>query len=108
MTLPDSHESSPEEAPPLGELSAKPTEGAAPPPALFARLSQPFIPATAEVISGAVGDFDALAVWPSPDGGAELARLPEGRPVRAPEVLFRKIEEAHVAAWTERFGGAPA
>ena len=76
--------------------------------ALFARLSQPFIPATAEVISGAVGDFDALAVWPSPDGGAELARLPEGRPVRAPEVLFRKIEEAHVAAWTERFGGAPA
>jgi methionyl-tRNA synthetase len=36
----------------------------------------------------------------------ELARLPPGRKVTTPEVLFRKIEEGDVEAWTERFGGA--
>ena len=74
--------------------------------ALFARLSQPFIPATAAVIAGGVGDTDALAAWPTGDAAAELARLPAGRPVKAPEVLFKKIEDAQVAEWTERFGGA--
>jgi methionyl-tRNA synthetase len=74
--------------------------------ALFARLSRPFIPATAAVIAPSVGDADALDAWPSLDGAAELDRLPPGRPVKAPEVLFRKIEDAQVAEWTERFGGA--
>ncbi len=76
--------------------------------ALFARVSQPFIPATTEVIAAAVGDGEALGAWPSPDGAAELDRLPAGRPVKAPEVLFRKIEDAQIADWTERFGGAPS
>jgi methionyl-tRNA synthetase len=76
--------------------------------ALFARVSNPFIPATAAVIAGSVGDLDALAVWPGPDGGAELDRLPGGRPVKAPVVLFRKIEDAQIADWIERFGGAPS
>jgi methionyl-tRNA synthetase len=76
--------------------------------ALFARLSQPFIPATAAVIAESVGDLDALGVWPGVDGSAELDRLPHGQPVKAPEVLFRKIEDAQVAEWAERFGGAPA
>jgi methionyl-tRNA synthetase len=75
--------------------------------ALFARVSNPFIPASAAVIAGAVGDLEALAVWPGPDGAAELDRLPQGRRVNAPEVLFRKIEDAQIAEWTERFGGAP-
>jgi methionyl-tRNA synthetase len=34
--------------------------------------------------------------------------LPEGRSVKAPDVLFRKIEDAQVAAWRERFGGPEA
>jgi len=73
--------------------------------ALFARLIQPFIPFTAKVVAEAVGET-APTLWPSLDGRAELTRLEPGRPVTAPPVLFKKIEDADVAAWTERFGGA--
>ncbi len=73
--------------------------------ALFARLAGPFIPFTAEVIASAVGESEA-GVWPSADGRAELNRLEPGRPVAAPPVLFKKIEDADVADWTARFGGA--
>ena len=31
--------------------------------------------------------------------------LPEGRPVKAPEVLFRKVKDTQVAEWRARFGG---
>ncbi len=73
--------------------------------ALFARTAVPFVPFTAAKIAATVGET-ALDLWPSADGAAELARLPTGRPVAAGEVLFKKIENADVAAWTERFGGA--
>lgn len=49
---------------------------------------------------------DYPAPWPGADTAAELARVPAGRKIAAPEVLFRKIEEAQVAEWIERFGGA--
>ena len=69
--------------------------------ALFARLSSPFIPFTAAVIAEAVGE-PADAGWPS----SELLNVLEpGRAVRAPEVLFRKVEDTQVAEWRERFGG---
>jgi methionyl-tRNA synthetase len=71
--------------------------------ALFAQASAPFMPHTAGVIAAALGE-PAPTSWP--DGA--LDRLPAGRPVRAPEVLFRKIDEDQIAAWTERFGGAEA
>ena len=48
------------------------------------------------------------APWPSTDAGAELTPIEAGRPVRVPEVLFRKIEDAQIAEWSERFGGAPS
>ena len=35
-----------------------------------------------------------------------LDSLPRGRPVAAQGVLFTKIEDAQVAEWSERFGGA--
>jgi methionyl-tRNA synthetase len=73
--------------------------------ALFARLTQPFIPFTAKIVAEAVGEAQPH-LWPSLDGRVELSRLEPGRPVTAPPVLFRKIEEADVAAWAERFGGA--
>lgn len=72
--------------------------------ALFAAASRPVLPFTAAKIAAAVGEPDA-ARWPEPDGAAELSRLPPGRQVAAGEVLFRKIEDADVAAWAERFGG---
>jgi methionyl-tRNA synthetase len=71
--------------------------------ALYARVSAPVIPFTAEAMALALGE-DFPPTWPSADGRAELTRLPEGRAVAAPPVLFRKIEEADVAAWAARFG----
>jgi methionyl-tRNA synthetase len=75
--------------------------------ALFARISAPVLPFTAEVIAQAMGEAYP-GTWPSTDAALELNRLEPGRPVRAPDVLFRKIEDAQVAEWTERFGGAEA
>jgi methionyl-tRNA synthetase len=73
--------------------------------ALFAKVSEPFIPFAAETIAGGVGEgFPGR--WPDPDKALDI--LPPGRPVKAPEVLFRKIEDAQVAEWRERFGGPAA
>lgn len=74
---------------------------------LFARVSSPFIPFAAEAIADAVGEPYPPA-WPSTDASLELSRIEAGRKVRAPEVLFRKVEDDQVAEWTQRFGGAPA
>ena len=73
--------------------------------ALFARVSRPFIPFTCEVVAGAVGE-EASAGWP--DAASALDLLPAGREVRAPDVLFRKIEAEQVEAWRQRFGGPEA
>ncbi len=73
--------------------------------ALFARLSAPVIPTTAAVVAQAVGEA-ADAAWPTGDAAAELSRLPPGRPITTPDVLFRKVDDAMVAEWTARFGGA--
>ena len=75
--------------------------------ALYARVSAPFIPFAAEKITEAFGE-PWPPTWPSTDARAELSRLEPGRAVRAPEVLFRKIEDAQVAEWTARFGGDEA
>jgi len=72
---------------------------------LFARVSAPVIPFAAEKICEAIGESYPLA-WPSLDAAVELARMEAGRPVRAPEVLFKKVEDEQIAEWTERFGGA--
>jgi methionyl-tRNA synthetase len=71
---------------------------------LFARVSAPVIPFSAEKIAEAIGE-PYPAPWPSTDAAAELARLEPGRPVRAPEVLFRKIEDAQIEVWKQQFGG---
>ncbi len=31
-----------------------------------------------------------------------------GRPVRAPEVLFKKLEDAQIETWTTQFAGSEA
>jgi methionyl-tRNA synthetase len=73
--------------------------------ALFARVSRPFIPFTCEVVANAVGEGPD-ASWPDPAVALDL--LPTGREVRAPDVLFRKIEADQVEAWRARFGGPEA
>jgi methionyl-tRNA synthetase len=75
--------------------------------ALFAKVSEPFIPFAAEKIALAVGEaFPGR--WPSLDDEGALGLLEPGRRIQAPEVLFRKVEEAQVAEWRERFGGPDA
>jgi methionyl-tRNA synthetase len=72
--------------------------------ALFAKVCEPFIPFAAETIAGAVGEgFPGR--WPEGEGAALLQILEPGRPVKAPEVLFRKVEDGQVAEWLARFGG---
>ncbi|MCA6273079.1 MAG: methionine--tRNA ligase [Phenylobacterium sp.] len=73
--------------------------------ALFARVSRPFIPFTCEVVAKAVGESQD-APWPYPAVALDL--LPTGREVRAPDVLFRKVEAEQVEAWRARFGGPMA
>ena len=70
---------------------------------LFARVSAPVIPFAAEAMAVAVGETYPLQ-WPSLDGRVELSRLPGGGKVSVPPVLFRKIEDADVVAWSARFG----
>ncbi len=72
--------------------------------ALYARLSSPFIPFSAGIIAEAVGEAEVTA-WPNPSDAGLLDSLPRGRAVRAPEVLFKKIEDDQVAEWTAQFGG---
>ena len=71
--------------------------------ALFARLAAPVMPVSAERIAASVGATDLS--WPAA-GEALLDRLPRGQAVAAQGVLFTKIEDAQVAEWSERFGGA--
>jgi len=72
--------------------------------ALFAKVSEPFIPFAAEKIALAVGE-PFPGAWPTGEGAAVLDILPAGRAVAAPEVLFRKVENEQVADWVARFGG---
>jgi methionyl-tRNA synthetase len=74
---------------------------------LFAAISGPIIPFAAASIAGSVGLTTPLA-WPSTDAEAELNRLEPGLQITVPEVLFRKIDDAMVAEWTQRFGGEEA
>jgi len=73
---------------------------------LFARLSHPFIPFTAEKIAEALTSKPLTGAWPTGDAADALTALAPGVSIRAPEVLFKKIDDAQIAAWTEQFGGA--
>jgi len=71
---------------------------------LYARVSAPIIPFTAETIALALGETWPVE-WPSPKARTELGRIPAGRAFTTPPVLFKKIEETDLAVWSERFGG---
>lgn len=73
--------------------------------ALFARLASPILPFTAGKIAASVGASDLS--WPGVDESL-LDVLPVGQAVAAQGVLFAKIEDAQVAEWSARFGGAEA
>jgi methionyl-tRNA synthetase len=70
---------------------------------LFAVLAAPIIPTSAETVLAAVAP-DVPAAWPK-DVGGELHALGPGSAFTVPDVLFRKLTDDDIAAWTERFGG---
>lgn len=67
---------------------------------LYAQLSAPVVPHTAEKLAGIFGT-EALG-WPGE--GALLDRLEAGKAFEAPGVLFKKIEDSDVETWAEQFG----
>jgi methionyl-tRNA synthetase len=73
--------------------------------ALFAILAQPFIPDAAKAVLEAMQTPQDRRAWPASLDQALLQILPPGHAFSPPDVLFKKIEDADVAAWTERFGG---
>jgi len=75
--------------------------------ALFARVSAPVIPFASEQIALALGE-PFPPEWPGADVAEALSRVPAGRRITTPPVLFKKIEDAEVAEWTERFAGVEA
>jgi len=76
--------------------------------ALFGILAQPVIPDTADKILKAIGVPEGNRSWRFGDAD-DIAKLidalPNGLPVQAPDMLFSKIEDDDIAAWSERFGG---
>lgn len=72
--------------------------------ALFAALSAPVLPQTAEKMFAIFGlDPKEAGKWPT-SAKAALGQLKPGRAFKLPDVLFKKIEEEHLTEWREKFG----
>jgi methionyl-tRNA synthetase len=73
--------------------------------AVFGIIAQPFVPdAAAKVLDGlAVPKENRM--WPSGKERGLLDALPRGLAIKAPEVLFARIEDTWIAEQSERFGG---
>jgi len=73
---------------------------------LFAALSRPVIPFTADKMFAIFRlDPGTASAWPQSAADA-LGRLKGGEVFRTPDVLFAKIEDAQVEEWRARFGAA--
>jgi len=71
---------------------------------LFAALSRPVIPFTADKMFAVFGiDPEEDACWPM-DAAKALSRLKGGESFDPPDVLVQKIEDEQLDAWRERFG----
>ncbi len=69
--------------------------------ALFARLSAPTMPFTAERILDALAVPESAGSWPS---AFEAEALSAGHRFSVPPMLFQKVSEADIEQWRERFG----
>lgn len=70
---------------------------------IFALASEPVLPFTATAMLDALRIPEAERDVPL-DRIIDFSVLPEGQPFDIPELLFRRIEPADVAAWRDRFG----
>ncbi|MFE1322167.1 methionine--tRNA ligase [Kitasatospora phosalacinea] len=75
---------------------------------LYAVVSEPFIPAAAGAIRASFALEGDTRTWVSAEEARALALVPAGTGFTVPPVLFAKITDEDLAAWTERFGGEQA
>jgi methionyl-tRNA synthetase len=75
---------------------------------LFGHLSWPAIPSVALRIHEAIMPAPEVIPWPDESMSKFLDQLDAGQLIHPPEVLFAKITEDQIAAWTARFGGTKA
>ncbi|MEU8923196.1 methionine--tRNA ligase [Kitasatospora sp. NPDC048545] len=77
---------------------------------LYAVVSEPFIPTAAAAMRGAFAlPADSPAAtrrWVDPEEARALDLVPAGTAFTVPPVLFAKITDEDLAAWTARFGGS--
>ena len=73
--------------------------------ALYGVLAQPIVPDAADKILTAMNIPAENRTWNFGETSTLINALPPGHPISAPDVLFTKIEDADVEAWSERFGG---
>jgi len=71
---------------------------------LFAILAQPFIPDAAKAALDALGVPEQNRMWPKAGDRSVWDALPRGHAIAPPDLLFKKIEDEHVAEWAARFG----
>ncbi len=72
---------------------------------LFGHLSWPVMPGVGRKIHEAIQPAPAVIPWPEGPMSALLDQLEAGQAIHAPDVLFAKITDEQIAAWTARFGG---
>ena len=73
--------------------------------ALFGIIAQPIIPDAAKKILAAMNIPEGNRTWNFGEAATLMNALPTGHEISAPDVLFTKIEDTDVEAWSERFGG---
>ncbi|MFE6776469.1 methionine--tRNA ligase [Streptomyces sp. NPDC057702] len=72
---------------------------------LYAVVSAPFIPASAQAMRGAFDLTDDTATWVTAQEARALASVPAGTAFSVPPVLFAKVTDDDLDAWRSRFGG---
>jgi len=75
---------------------------------LYGHLSSPFIPTSAARLTALLPDAPQLGGIDAAGLAASVLDLDAGSAFVAPDLLFQKIDDDTLAAWTERFGGAAA
>ncbi|KDN85050.1 methionine--tRNA ligase [Kitasatospora cheerisanensis] len=75
---------------------------------LYSVVSEPFIPTSARTIRESFALDGDTRTWITADEARALSLVPAGTGFTVPPVLFAKITDEDLAAWTERFGGGEA
>jgi methionyl-tRNA synthetase len=75
---------------------------------LYAVVSEPFIPATAQRMREAFALADDTATWVTADEATSLTAVPAGTPFTVPPVLFAKLTDEDLENYKTRFGGESA